>query len=134
MTETASGVTILKPQDLSKNLNTVGQNLPHAKIFIDPQKKGIIKIRTSSLFKGYYPHVKDNNILTTDDIGYLDNQGYLSVLGRNSQKIITGGKNVFPLEVEKEILRTNLVKDVYVTGVRDDYWGEVVTVFLCSSK
>ncbi|MGC8712307.1 MAG: AMP-binding enzyme, partial [Leptodesmis sp.] len=64
-----------------------------------------------------------------DDIGYLDADGYLHLLGRNSDKIITGGENVFPAEVEAAIQATGLVSDVCVMGVSDRLWGQAITAF-----
>ena len=62
-----------------------------------------------------------------DDIGYLDADGSLHIVGRNSTKIITGGENVFPEEVEATIRATGLVEDVCVIGLPDDEWGQAVT-------
>lgn len=138
MTETASGITILKPDDFLANNNSNGQLLPHAKIIIEQKKEhqnllkdaGILIIKSESLFQGYYPHqLKENNGFITDDIGYIDKQGYLYILGRNSRKIITGGENVFPSEIEAVILATNLVKDIYILGQNDIKWGEVIIAF-----
>ena len=128
MTETASGITILKPEELSEN-NSNGKLLSHAQVVIEEQNQGIIQIKSSSLFKGYYPQWKNIDLFITDDVGFLDNQQYLYLLGRNSHKIITGGENVFPLEIETAILATKLVKDIYITGEKDDYWGEIITAF-----
>ena len=93
---------------------------------------GIIAIKAKSLFLGYYPDFNNSNIFLTDDLGYFDEQNYLHIIGRNSQKIITGGANVFPIEVETAILETQLVKDVVVIGVADEQWGEVVTAIYIS--
>ncbi len=129
MTETASGISILKSREIREENYSNGKILPHAQIILDEEKEGLIKIRSRSLFKGYYPHFQNIDIFTTDDVGYLDNEGYLYILGRNSQKIITGGENVFPLEIETAILATGLVKDISIVGKRDSYWGEVITAF-----
>ncbi len=138
MTETASGISILKPQDFLQGNNSNGKILPHAEIIINSQSgslvenndnNGIISIKSSSLFKGYYPNFSNLDTFITDDIGYLDEQKYLYILGRNSQKIITGGENVFPQEIEAVIWETGLVKDVCIMGKKDDYWGEVITAF-----
>jgi len=140
MTETASQIVTLKPQDFISQNNTVGKVLPHAQMMIcDEQGKklsnhqtGIIAIKAKSLFLGYYPHFNDSNIFLTDDLGYFDEQNYLHIIGRSSQKIITGGENVFPLEVETAILETQLIKDVVVIGVPDEQWGEVITAIYIS--
>jgi O-succinylbenzoic acid--CoA ligase len=129
MTETASGISILKPQKIKESSYNNGEILPHAEIIIKEKKESIIKIKSTSLFKGYYPYFQNIDVFTTDDVGYVDKEGYLYILGRNSQKIITGGENVFPLEIETAILATNLVKDVCIVGKKDNYWGEVITAF-----
>ncbi len=151
MTETASGIVTLKPQDFLAGNNSSGRVLSHAEITMVAvsrdnevseevevtkiqrqtetinNKIGLIKISSGSLCLGYYPQ-SFNSIqpFITDDLGYFDNQGYLHLVGRNSLKIITGGKNVFPIEVEGVIYSTKLVKDVCVVGIPDQKWGEAV--------
>lgn len=135
MTETASQIVTLKPDDFLAGNYSSGQILPHAKINIESDinqssdnKIGSIKINCSSLCLGYYPRrFTKSQLFTTDDLGYFDHQGYLHIVGRNSQKIITGGENVFPPEVEAAIWSTNLVKDICVIGLPDAQWGQVVT-------
>ncbi|MGD1711981.1 2-succinylbenzoate--CoA ligase [Dapis sp. BLCC M172] len=136
MTETASQVATLKPEDFFAGNNSNGQVLPHAKIIVQSESGeilgqnqiGNINIQANSLMLGYYPNIFNNfESLATDDLGFFDSQGYLKIVGRSSQKIITGGENVFPAEVEAAILATGLVTDVCVIGLPDKYWGEVVT-------
>ncbi|MGF1491543.1 MAG: 2-succinylbenzoate--CoA ligase [Microcoleaceae cyanobacterium] len=165
MTETAAQVATLKPQDfLTGNYvtgkNIVGQVLPHARIILDSQsegnsrkelsaysnrlKTGLITIKSDALMWGYYqPESKWGstefteklNVFKSDDLGYFDDVGNLSIIGRNSRKIITGGENVFPAEVEAKILATQLVQDVRVLGLPDIHWGEVITaVYLPQSN
>jgi O-succinylbenzoic acid--CoA ligase len=128
MTETASQVVTLKPQDFLAGNNSNGKALNHAKLAIlDNQKVGIITLEAQSLYRGYYPHLEASNRLITDDLGYFDSQGYLYIVGRNSTKIISGGENVFPAEVEAAILATQMVKDACVVGLEDEKWGQIVT-------
>ena len=129
MTETASGVVVLKPQDFLAGNNSSGRVLSHAKVAIAPEDNqlGLIKISGNSVCLGYYPRLFSSDRLVTDDLGYFDDLGYLYLVGRNSQKIITGGENVFPVEVESAIYSTRLVKDVCVVGIKDRHWGEAVT-------
>lgn len=129
MTETASGISILTPDKLAIKNNSNGQILPHVEIVMEKKTKDLIKIKSPCLFKGYYPHFNDADIFITDDVGYLDEDNFLYILGRNSKKIITGGENVFPLEIETAILSTGLVKDIHITATKDNYWGEVITAF-----
>lgn len=149
MTETASGIVVLKPEDFWQGNNSNGLVLPQAQVEIVntchqdltqqfsfeqtasrliERNVGLIKIKSKSLYLGYYPQFSiPDSSLTTDDLGYFDSNGYLHLVGRNSQKIITGGKNVFPLEVESAIYATNLVKDICVIGIPDLKWGQAVT-------
>ena len=128
MTETASQIVTLKPEDFRRGNNSSGQLLPHAQIKINPDNQKII-IEAKSLFLGYYPHLNQGSYFETDDLGYLDESGYLYIIGRDSQKIITGGENVYPFEVETAIRQTNLVKDVVVLGLPDSRWGQVIVAF-----
>lgn len=125
MTETASQVVTLKPQDFLKGNNSLGQVLPHVKVNINREDR-TVQIKADSLFYGYYPNYIQQQNFITDDLGYFDNKKYLYVIGRNSQKIITGGENVFPLEIENTILKTELVNDVCVLGINNTFWGEIL--------
>ena len=136
MTETASGITYLNPQDFLLGNYSSGKVLPHAKVeIIDEQKRvlepntvGTVKIQADSLYYGYYPdYSTTQEPLISDDLGFINSKGFLHIVGRNSQKIITGGENVYPQEVEAAILATKLVKDVCIIGLEDEQWGQVVT-------
>ncbi len=183
MTETASGIVVLKPEDFLTGNNSIGRVLPHGKVKLNitslqnnkagngigklpeiewreslPSNKvldlpvnlkneginqadhninqiGLIEINCTSLCLGYYPQLfAINQPFVTDDLGYFDHDGYLHLVGRNSHKIITGGENVFPLEVESIIYATKLVKDVCVIGIPDPKWGEAVTAIYIPLK
>ena len=172
MTETASQVITLHPNDFLQGRSGCGKLLPHARIDClsnpdqashplylgehshPPQESsGILKIRAHSLALGYYvihalkepaPHrtqryggsierwTGDGGLgdsarhLLTDDLGYCDPDGYFYIVGRASDKIISGGENIFPAAVEAAILATGLVKDTVVLGLTDSKWGERV--------
>ena len=127
MTETASQIATLKPDEFLQGKFNSGKILPHAKIIIDNQP-GNINIQSKSLALGYYPEMWENrDNFAVDDIGFLDNQGYLHIIGRNSDKIITGGENVYPIEIESAIRKTNMVIDVCVIGIADKHWGQALT-------
>ena len=64
--------------------------------------------------------------LLTGDIGMIDESGYLFLMDRSKDVIITGGNNVYPREVEEVIVQHPSVASVVVVGVPDDYWGEAV--------
>ncbi|MEM7715107.1 MAG: 2-succinylbenzoate--CoA ligase [Cyanobacteria bacterium P01_A01_bin.68] len=136
MTETASQIATMKPDDFLKGKVGCGQILPHASVQIRSENQenlksnqiGSISIKAESLALGYYPlGGKIQNSLQIDDLAFLDAQGYLNIVGRNSDKIITGGENVYPSEVEAAIRATGMVADVCVIGLEDKHWGQVVT-------
>ncbi|MEP0871576.1 2-succinylbenzoate--CoA ligase [Trichocoleus desertorum AS-A10] len=135
MTETASQIATLHPEDFLAGHQNSGRVLPHGNISIHSafgellpsDQVGQIRIQAESLTLGYYPHLFEQPQFQPDDLGYLDEQGYLHIIGRNSHKIITGGENVFPAEVEAAIRATNLVTDVCVIGLPDAHWGQIVT-------
>ena len=123
MTETASQIVTLKPADFLNGIEGCGRVLPHAEITIVDQK---LSIRSKSLMLGYYPNLLDQPQFDPDDLGYFDDRHFLHLIGRNSNKIISGGENVFPAEVESAIRSTNLVQDIHVLGTPDPIWGQSV--------
>ncbi|MEH2250732.1 2-succinylbenzoate--CoA ligase [Nostoc sp.] len=136
MTETASQIATLKADDFLNGKMSSGQILPHAQITIRNQQGkvlnsnqiGNITIHSQSLALGYYPKTKENqDIFQVDDLGYLDDQGHLNIVGRDSDKIITGGENIYPAEIESAIQATQMVADICVIGIPDKHWGQALT-------
>ncbi|MBD1843039.1 2-succinylbenzoate--CoA ligase [Cyanobacteria bacterium FACHB-63] len=132
MTETASQIATLKPADFLSGIQCCGRVLPHAEITIVDHK---LSIQAKSLMLGYYPNLLTEPKLDPDDLGYFDDRGFLHLIGRDSNKIISGGENIFPIEVEAAVRSTNLVQDVHVLGTPDPIWGQSVTaVFVPSDE
>ncbi|MDF5735386.1 MULTISPECIES: 2-succinylbenzoate--CoA ligase [unclassified Nostoc] len=136
MTETASQIATLKPDDFLSGKMSSGQILPHAKVTIHNQQGeilnsnqiGNITIHAQSLALGYYPITRENDdIFQIDDLGFLDDKNNLNIVGRNSEKIITGGENIYPAEIESAIQATQMVADICVIGIPDKYWGQALT-------
>jgi o-succinylbenzoate---CoA ligase len=138
MTETASQITSLKPAEFLAGNNSCGRVLPHAEIksiLASDGAVGSIQIKAKSLMLGYFPNLATTEYFETDDLGKpFDDCGYLTILGRNSGKIITGGENVLPIEVVNAIMATGLVLDVWVVGLPDAYWGQIVTAVYVEGK
>jgi O-succinylbenzoic acid--CoA ligase len=143
MTETASQIATLKPDDFLGGKISSGQILPHAKVTIRNQQGGTlnfnqignITIHAQSLALGYYPKTRENQTdFQVDDLGFLDEQGHLNIVGRNSDKIITGGENIYPAEIESAIQATQMVTDICVIGIPDKHWGQALTAIYIPKK
>lgn len=134
MTETASQIVTLLPEEFLQGRSRSGRVLPHAQVSIRDEagnslpanQVGRVVIRAQSLMLGYFPQVLPLPELETEDLGFLDEDSYLQIVGRRDAAIISGGENVFPTEVEAAIWQTGLVQDVCVVGLPDAEWGAVV--------
>jgi acyl-CoA synthetase (AMP-forming)/AMP-acid ligase II len=93
---------------------------------------GEIVTRSDLVMKGYWrnPEITANTIkngwLYTGDVGYLDEKGYLFIMDRSKDMIISGGENIYPREVEEVLVRHPSVREVAVIGVPDPKWGEAI--------
>lgn len=99
---------------------------------LPPGKPGEVVARGDVVMPGYWnnPEATAEALrggwLHTGDIGYFDEQGYLFLLDRAKDMVISGGNNVYPREVEEVIILHPDVAECVVFGVPDDYWGEAV--------
>lgn len=97
-----------------------------------PNTMGEIACRGEEVMKGYWkrPEATTETIrggwLHTGDIGLMDEDGYLYIMDRAKDMIISGGENIYSREVEDVILEHPAVHEVAVIGIPDDYWGEAV--------
>jgi O-succinylbenzoic acid--CoA ligase len=139
MTETASQTATLAPEDAARKLGSSGKPLFLSFIRIDqtnrPFEEGEICIRGGHVTPGYigqYEHTasQDKGWLYTGDIGYLDDEGYLFVIDRRSDLIISGGENIYPAEVESAILQHPMIREAGVCGADDETWGQVPVAFI----
>ena len=124
MTETAAMVAASRPEEFLAGDRSCGRALPHARIRVNAE--GVVSVAGESVFRGYWPEWSDAREVTTDDLGAIDADGRLRVLGRRDAIIITGGKKVPPAEVEAALRASGEFDDVAVIGVPDPEWGEAV--------
>jgi acyl-CoA synthetase (AMP-forming)/AMP-acid ligase II len=93
---------------------------------------GEICVHAPTVMKGYWEQpeataqVLRNGWLHTGDIGYMDEKGYVFILDRTKDMIISGGSNVYPREVEELIMQHPAISEACVIGVPDRLWGEAV--------
>ena len=124
LTETASQVVTLAPEDALKKLGSAGKPLFGAQIRIEPD--GEIAVHGPTVSPGYLHLPPRAGWLKTGDLGYLDDEGYLYVLDRRDDLIISGGENVYPAEVEAALLAHPAIEEAGVFGEADAEWGSRV--------
>jgi O-succinylbenzoic acid--CoA ligase len=88
---------------------------------------GEISVRGPSVSPGYVNHPPRDGWLHTGDLGTLDAEGYLYVLDRRDDLIVSGGENVYPAEVEAALMSHPAVGEAGVIGAPDAEWGRRVT-------
>jgi len=109
-------------------LASVGRAAPGVEVAIaDPDGSGAGEViaRADHLFAA-----GEDGWLRTGDLGRLDHDGYLYLVGRRGDMIIRGGENVYPLEVENRLLEHPRIADAAVIGVPDRLLGEVIKAFV----
>ncbi len=144
MTETNMNTS--NPYDGERRAGTVGFPLPGVELRItDPESGeilpqgeiGLIEVRGPNVFKGYWnmpektaEELRENGFFITGDLGLIDDRGYVQILGRNKDLIISGGYNIYPKEIELLLDDQPGVLESAVVGVPHPDFGETVVGFL----
>ena len=129
------------PEDLRAAPDTAGKPAPGTEIrILDKDHKqvptgevGQIFVRSSTLFDGYTSgSTKDfhDGFMASGDMGYLDSDGRLFVVGRDDEMIVSGGENVYPVEVERVLAAHPEVAEATVLGVDDEQYGQRLAAFV----
>jgi malonyl-CoA/methylmalonyl-CoA synthetase len=148
MTET--GMNTSNPYDGERRAGTVGQPLTDVELIIrDPEtgaeltgtEAGMIEVRGPNVFKGYWQmpektaaELRADGFFITGDLGRRDADGYVTIVGRQKDLIITGGYNVYPKEVEQLLDDQPGVRESAVIGVPHSDFGEAVVALLVAEK
>jgi long-chain acyl-CoA synthetase len=137
---TEGGGTIASPQDWRAHPGTVGTKWPISEVLVVDEDgneqptglPGTIYMKMGVAEFEYYgdeEKTKANRLrdyFTVGDIGYLDADGFLFLCDRKADMIISGGANIYPAEIEAEIIMNPKVADVAVFGIPDEDWGEQI--------
>lgn len=143
MTETSSQTTTLQSADAERKIGSSGKPLFLYQVKIDGTEKagetGEILIHGPQVTPGYIGAfaergVQEDGWLHTGDVGYLDGEGFLFVVDRRSDLIVSGGENIYPAEIEKVLLAHPAVREAGVCGAASDKWGEVPVAFVVLNK
>ena len=143
LTETASQIVTLDQEQIRHKIGSAGKALfPSQLKIIDenracqPHEIGEILLKGPTICSGYYRRAEENEKVfvdgwfSTGDLGYLDHEGYLFVVDRRSDLMISGGENVYPSEIEAVLMSHPLIIDAGVTSMHDDTWGQVPVAYL----
>lgn len=148
MTETNMNTS--NPYDGERVPGAVGQALPGVAVRVTdpetgepiaPDTIGMIEVKGPNVFKGYWrmpektkAEFRDDGFFITGDLGKIDSNGYVHILGRGKDLVISGGFNVYPKEIESEIDAMPGVIESAVIGVPHADFGEGVTAVVVSDK
>jgi O-succinylbenzoic acid--CoA ligase len=133
-TEMASQIATITPGWIKDQIDTAGRVLPYRKLKI--AEDGEILVKGLTLFKGYVTQDGVSRMLNKDgwfatgDLGKINEQGNLCVLGRKDNMFISGGENIYPQEIEKYLLEISQVKNALVVPIADQEFGSVPVAFI----
>jgi O-succinylbenzoic acid--CoA ligase len=146
MTETASQITTLLPHEVTIRRGSSGLPLFGNRLrIVDEHQQdlevgmiGQILVQGLSVMSGYL-HQSDDQAMQdgwfyTGDLGYLDRDGYLYVVSRRSDLIISGGENIYPTEIEAILLTHPAIAEVCIVGLGDREWGEIVVAVIVAES
>ena len=136
--------TALRPADQVRKIACVGQTLPGTYIRVQDDagdelpcgEVGELAVASPYCFTGYLnlpdatAQAMRGDWFVTGDLARIDDEGYLYIVDRKNDMIITGGENVYPREVEEVLLAHPAVRECAVVGAPHGYWGEVITAFV----
>ncbi|MFD8926506.1 class I adenylate-forming enzyme family protein [Streptomyces mirabilis] len=143
LSEGTCGSTI-NPVAGPRRAGTVGLPFPGQEIRIldadgteaAPGTDGEVVLRGPNIMRGYLGRPDDtarvvvDGWLHTGDVGHLDAEGYLTLVGRSKDMIIRGGENIYPKEIEDVLASDPSVLEAAVIGIPDEKWGEVVVAYV----
>ena len=140
MTETCSQTTTLGKADAARKLGSAGKPLFFNQVAIkgtqQPGETGEVLIKGPHVTPGYIGSQSSRHALTEDgwlatgDAGYLDEEGYLFIVDRRADLIISGGENIYPAEIENVLLAHPDVREAGVCGKDHSEWGQVPVAFI----
>ena len=133
MTETFSQSVTFSVLEYPHKRDSVGRPLPGMQIRIDkPDADGVGEIHLTGpmVMTGYINKEPIDGDLNTDDIGYVDEDGFVYILNRRKDLIISGGENIYPKELEDLVYTLPSVKECAVVPVADPKWGQVPALFV----
>ena len=141
LTETAPGGTLMPIADARRKMSTAGKPAMHVELRVAaddgrtcaPEEIGEVQFKGPNVFAGYWGRPDATaEAFTADgwfrsgDLGRLDDEGFLTLVDRKKDMVITGGENVYSAEVEDVLFAHPSVAEAAIIGIPDERWGESV--------
>ena len=134
-------LTVRRPDHGAARIGTVGRPAFNVELtvvdadggYVAAGQVGEIVTRGEQLFEGYYGDLeqtraafpKGDGWLWTGDLGFLDEDGFLTLVDRSKDMLVSGGENIYPAEIENALYGHPAVAECAVFGIPNDHWGEV---------
>lgn len=148
MTETSPTIFMLSREDAEKKKGSIGKPVLFAEVkLVDDTNKEVKKgevghllVRGPLVMKEYWnrPDATRDSIkdgwFNSGDLAKVDEEGFYYIVGRKKEMIISGGENIYPLEIEQVINQIPEILEVAVVGITDSKWGEVPIAFVTKKE
>ena len=150
LTETSPFATHLPEERTLDKLGSAGIPMPYTEVRVvdpvtnrpaDPGVRGEVVVRGPNVTPGYWQNPEAtaaafdaDGWFHSGDIGYLDDDGYLFIVDRLKDMIVSGGENIYPAEVENALTDLPGLVDVAVVGAADEQWGETVVAVVALTE
>lgn len=143
-TEASARLSYLSPDVLNKKWGSIGKAIPNVELFVaddsgiplPPNEKGEIVARGSNIMQGYWRDEEETSkvlregLYFTGDLGRMDEEGYIYVVGRKKDMIKVGANRISPKEIEEKLLEISQIHEIAVIGVEDEVLGEAIKAFI----
>ena len=145
LTEAAPNVLCLPPEEAKRKLGFAGKPYPHVDValrdaetgaFLEGAATGELLVRGPNVFAGYWRNDEataaalTDGWLSTGDVAERDDEGFYRIAGRIKDMVISGGENVYPVEIEDVLHAHPDVVEAAVVGIPDERWGEACAAFV----
>ena len=143
-TEASARLSYLSPYVLTRKWGSIGKAIPNVELFVadehgnplPPGESGEIVARGLNIMQGYWgdeeetARVLRNGLYFTGDLGKMDDEGYIYIVGRKKDMIKVGANRISPKEIEEKLLENPQMHEVAVIGVEDEILGEAIKAFV----
>jgi acyl-CoA synthetase (AMP-forming)/AMP-acid ligase II len=135
-TEMSGATTLLKGADATRKMGSVGKPMRDVELALAGEVDGVGEIiyRGPFVMRGYWNQPAVRGWFHSGDLARRDEEGYLWLVDRKKDMIVSGGENIYPAEVERVLREHPAVEDVAVVGAPHDRWGETPVAYVVGTS